>query len=75
MMWFRPGQIQWEGVQDMVYILKQGQSSTQDVIKMLKQYLRTNSPTVILKALTVSSSKEVQDENRFCIMFRLWIVW
>lgn len=69
MLWFRPGQIQWEGVQDMVYILKQGQSSTQDIIKMLKQYLRTNSPTVILKALTVSFLKRSPGSNRvmFCV--------
>eukprot|EP00210_Caulerpa_lentillifera_P009348 g8912.t1 len=53
---FRPGQIQWEGVQDMVYILNQGQSASQDVVKRLKQYLRTNSPPVILKALTIVDS-------------------
>lgn len=40
----------------MVCVLNQGQSSSsQDATKILKQYLRTNSPVVALKALTVGS--------------------
>eukprot|EP00210_Caulerpa_lentillifera_P004934 g4708.t1 len=40
----------------MVYILKEGESFSKEISKMLKQYLRSNNPTVILKALTIVDS-------------------
>jgi len=72
---FRPGQIQWEGVQDMVCVMNQGQSSSQDAAKILKQYLRTNSPVVVLKALTVRQSTFAEPECALDDGPRSWIAW
>lgn len=52
----RPGEICWKGVEDMCNILGQREISSDEALSLLKPYVKNNMPTVVLKALTVSNS-------------------
>ncbi|GMH44105.1 hypothetical protein BSKO_12039 [Bryopsis sp. KO-2023] len=55
----RPGEINWDGVQEMSALIVRHAISPDDGLSYLKTYIKNNMPAVVLKALTIIDSLAV----------------